>query len=156
MVSPPLWWKYELEWWLTRIDIRIHLVFAEKLSAHMWILIEDIKAIESAPPGSTIFESMHRGFWSQPEVLDTCPQALPSFAGLSPAMQESIKLPGCWSKTVAACGQRMRRYIWLIIYYYLWLYININIYIYILMKTIPWKSLESSGFSFVVGIGSDL
>jgi hypothetical protein len=37
-------------------------VFAEKLSAHMWILIEDIKAIESAPPGSTIFESMHRGF----------------------------------------------------------------------------------------------
>jgi len=27
------------------------------------------------------------------KVLDTCPQALPSFAGLSPAMQESIKLP---------------------------------------------------------------
>lgn len=28
-------------------------------------------------------------------VLDTCPQALPSFAGLSPAMQESIKFTHC-------------------------------------------------------------
>lgn len=39
---------------------------------------------------------------------------------------------------------------------YLLLFMIIYINIYILMKTIPWKSLESSGFSFVVGIGSDL